>query len=255
VAILINGTPDTDIIILQSDTRGSFEIWGGGGGDVLFGGPFGDLIIGGEGRDTLAGWHGDDTLYGGTEDDWLHGERGDDTLVGGDGNDGMRGGSGNDRMYGDDGYDHLNGDWGHDTMTGGAGVDTFYFTENAVDIIVYQGGPFRWECLTFETDVITDFDTSGADSDKLDIEEILKYYSNYVDRSDPANTAADAIARGYVYWIESGAAATLKTTVYVDLDAGTHHPGPPSFGQQADLALVDLAGVSAAQVNAGDFIV
>jgi hypothetical protein len=78
---------------------------------------------------------------------------------------------------------------------------------------------------------------------------------NGTPQRDPANTAADAIARGYVDWIESGLGATLKTTVYVDPNAGAHHPGPPSFGPHADFALVELRGVAANQINASHFII
>jgi hypothetical protein len=175
--------------------------------------------------------------------------------VGGDGNDGLRGNGGNDRMYGDDGYDEFNGDRGYDTMTGGAGVDTYNFSGDDVVISVYQGGPFRWERLSFETDIITDFDTSGPDSDKLDLGSILMWHSTYGDAGSLRNTAADAIAQGYIYWLESGSGATLKTTVYVDLDGGAHLPVPMASGGPSDLAIVDLAGVSAAQINAGDFFV
>lgn len=252
---IINGTPQRDVIDLFNDPRFGLEVWAGGGDDTVYGSPQADLIIGGTGEDFLQGNDGDDTLYGWTEDDWLFGGRGNDTLVGGDGNDGLLGGRGGDTMDGGAGNDGFNGGLGRDTMTGGSGIDTYYFTDDDIYTVEYRGGPFRWTRERVDTDVITDFDTTGADADTLDIHEITKYHSNYVNRLDPANTAADAIARGYVYWIESGTGATLKTTVYVDPGAGIHHPGPPSFGAHADFALVELQGVSASQLNASHFVI
>jgi hypothetical protein len=252
---IINGTPQRDVIDLFNDPRFGLEVWAGGGDDTVYGSPQADLIIGGTGEDFLQGNEGDDTLYGWTEDDWLFGGRGNDTLAGGDGNDGLLGGRGDDTIDGGAGNDGFNGGLGRDTMTGGSGIDTYHFTDDDVITVVYQGGPFRFERKRVDTDVITDFDTTGADADVLDMHEILKYHSNYVHRLDPANTAADAIARGYVYWVESGSGATLKTTVYADLNAGVHQPQPVIIGGQGDLALVELHGVAASQLNASHFVI
>jgi Ca2+-binding RTX toxin-like protein len=252
---IINGTPQRDVIDLSNDSRFGLEVWAAGGDDTVFGSPQADLLIGGTGEDHLQGNDGDDTLYGWTEDDWLFGGRGNDTLSGGDGADGLLGGRGNDTMDGGAGNDGFNGGLGRDTMTGGSGVDTYYFTDDDIYTVQYSGGPFRWTRERCDTDVITDFDTSGADADKLDVHEITKYHSNYVNGFDSANTAADAISRGYVYWIESGSGATLKTTVYVDPNAGAHHSGLPFFGEHKDFALVELQGVAASQLDASHFIV
>jgi Ca2+-binding RTX toxin-like protein len=176
-------------------------------------------------------------------------------LDGAEGNDEVSGGLGDDTIDGGAGNDGFNGGLGRDTMTGGSGIDTYHFTDDDVITVVYQGGPFRFERKRVDTDVITDFDTTGADADVLDMHEILKYHSNYVHRLDPANTAADAIARGYVYWVESGSGATLKTTVYADLNAGVHQPQPVIIGGQGDLALVELHGVAASQLNASHFVI
>ena len=68
-------------------------------------------------------------------------------------------------------------------------------------------------------------------------------------------SAADAIAQGYVYWVEHGqpGQAGFGTTVYVDRDGGAHNPtGLLGFG---DFAVAHLEGIAAAQINASHFIV
>ena len=253
--ILVNGTSGNDFINLYNDLRGSFEVWAGGGDDTVVGGPQWDLLIGGDGNDHLQGEGGDDTLYGWTGDDWLFGGDGNDTLAGGDGNDGLLGGRGSDTLDGGAGNDGFNAGRGRDTMTGGAGADTFYFTTDDVVTTRFGGGPFNWTRTSFETDRITDFDTTGADADAIDLGSILRFNSSYANGWDPANTAADAIAQGYIYWLQSGAGPTLQTTIYVDLNAGLHMPTPVIIGGPSDLAIVTLDGVSANQLNASHFVV
>ena len=82
--LVINGTPDADVLI------------GGTGADMIFGGDGNDSIVGGAGNDLLAGGNGNDTIEGGYGDDLIEGGAGNDVLT--DtvaGSDTLRGGDGN----------------------------------------------------------------------------------------------------------------------------------------------------------------
>lgn len=67
---------------------------------------------------------------------------------------------------------------GNDTLTGKGGSDTFYFHS----ILTGQGA---------EQDVITDFDTKGADADKLQFVRILESYKGINGGDDTRLTFAD----------------------------------------------------------------
>lgn len=149
---------------------GADLVGGGSGNDYASGGIGNDTVIGGSGQDTLFGDDGFDTLDGGSGNDYLDGGAGHDRLVGGDGSDQMFGGDGNDRLYGGDGRNIFNGGTGNDTMyswlddspdtlTGGADSDVFFFSTNDPD-----NTPADWG-------TITDFDSTGADGDKIDLSD------------------------------------------------------------------------------------
>ncbi|MFC5695699.1 retention module-containing protein [Pseudomonas sp. GCM10022186] len=103
---------------------------------------------GGAGSDTLANL---ENLVGSDHNDTLTGNGGDNHLFGLAGNDVLQGG---------DGDDWLVGGLGADTLSGGAGKDSFVWQEGGLDGNV---------------DHITDFqvDTSGANSDVLDLSQLL----------------------------------------------------------------------------------
>jgi hypothetical protein len=101
------------------------------------------------------------------------------------------------------------------------------------------------------TDTVKDFEAGGAAHDLIDLGSLLEA------TTFTGTTAADAIAQGYIFWRQSltRLGAPLSTTVYVDFDGGAHDPNPsPFFGAQ-DLAVVQLDGIMASQINAGHFIV
>jgi Ca2+-binding RTX toxin-like protein len=270
--ILINGTPGNDIIDVRNDLSGNFEIWAGEGDDTVYASPQSDLIMAGRGEDyveagrgndTVYAWddddtvyagHGDDTVYGGEGHDWLSGDSGNDTIYGEDGADKIGGWDGNDTIDGGDGNDQIHGHRGHDTLTGGEGRDTFSYHSADVIETRFTGPGVTWTRKSFETDRITDFDTSGADADVIDLMWLVETHTNFPVQS---GNAADAIAQGYIYWIQSGTGGTLKTTVYVDPNAGFHMPTPlfPGPGASSDFAVATLDGVAASQLNASHFFV
>jgi len=151
-AMVVNGTPQSDVISVYEDAPGvgvtindyegieignktSLTINGGVGHDTI------DLnniavpaalngaitVDGGLGNDTLLGSAGDDLLLGGPGDDLIRGNDGDDTLRGHEGDDVLEGGLGDD---------DLNGGPGGDVLDGGAGDDlaTFIATDADNDV-------------------------------------------------------------------------------------------------------------------------
>jgi VCBS repeat-containing protein len=118
IAVLINGTSDTNVI------DGNNTISGGGGHDNLFGGAGSDNLFGRAGNDRLDGGSGNDTVSGGSGNDRIYGSSGNDRVFGGSGTDKVYGGSGHDQVYGEAGNDQLYGDNGNDRLSGGSGRDT-----------------------------------------------------------------------------------------------------------------------------------
>lgn len=276
----IFGSPQSDLLIggdgddSVKGGEGDDTIYGWDGHDALRGNEGNDLLVGGEGddylegdnwgrtggNDTLFGGEGNDQLFGGAGDDSLDGGNGEDYLSGGPGNDTLAGGgdtdvltgwSGDDTIDGGDARDLIFGSQGRDTLTGGAGPDQFHYSSDDLYPIAF-GNPFlRLTRHAVDTDRITDFDTMGTFADVIWLDASL------VDSHTTfrGNDAADAIAQGYIYWLQSGSGAALKTTVYLDLDGGNHRlPGPFVMGQ-TDLAIATLDGVAANQLNASHFIV
>jgi Ca2+-binding RTX toxin-like protein len=280
---LIAGTAYADSLFGENDKD---VLFGEGGDDFLDGGAGDDLLIGGAGADWLFGRAGEDALYGDSGDDelWgaadkdrLEGGAGDDYLNGGDGDDEIYGyvepsdrypmgppgpyrgtdddelvgGFGNDRMHGGPGSDELFGGPGYDTLTGGIGADVFkYSGYDVVTRTITIGTPPLARKITYETlemDTITDFEIAF---DRLDLDSLL----HKTGFSGANASSADAIAQGYIYWLEGQPGqASFGTTVYVDRDGGAHNPnGLLGFG---DLAVAHLEGITAAQINASHFIV
>lgn len=241
--------------------KGNDTLSGGEGNDYLYGGSDNDALLGGAGNDTLAGDYGDDTLIGGAGDDILYGDvnwlllGGNDTLIGGAGNDLLAGFGGNDTLNGGEGRDQIGGGLGRDTLTGGPDSDVFHYSERDLYTITIGHLWFQTTISTVDTDRITDFDTTGTDADVLDLELLMLNYSAFSGRYDSGNTAADAIAQGYIYWLQSGSGAAATTTVYFDRNAGTHTPSQPLIPGPTDFALATLDGVAANQLNASHFYV
>ena len=95
VGVFVKGTPTHDKIDVSQFTRGTAQIWGYDGNDVIWGtnlnskSQFADIIYGGYGDDTIYGLDGNDIIYG---------DAGNDKLFGGAGFDGIKGGLGNDYL-------------------------------------------------------------------------------------------------------------------------------------------------------------
>jgi hypothetical protein len=101
------------------------------------------------------------------------------------------------------------------------------------------------------TDTVKDFEAGGAGHDVIDLSSLLDT------TTFTGTTSADAISQGYIFWRQSltRLGAPLSTTVYVDFDGGAHDLNPsPFFGVQ-DLAVVQLDGIMASQLDASHFIV
>ncbi|BAZ50193.1 hemolysin-type calcium-binding protein [Nostoc sp. NIES-4103] len=162
-------------------------------------------VEGNSGNDSMTTGAGNDTLSGGFDNDTLNGGNGNDILYGGYGSDSLIGGAGDDVLV---------GGFGYDTLTGGAGNDYFVYSE-----------------FTEYRDTITDFNTSA---DAIVLTSLLEN-AGYV--------GSDAIAAGYVKWIQSG----TNTLVQIDVDgsAGTSE----GFG-----TLVTLNNITATNVTASNFV-
>ena len=142
-------------------------------------------LIGGAKGDELAGNSKANELRGNGGDDELAGERGDDRLFGGDGRDEIDGGKGNDILVGGK---------GKDTLTGGDGIDWFVF--NSID----EG-----------RDMIRDFDTRGADMDRIVLAEAI--FEGFT-----GDDGADLAAGGFLRARTVGG----KTEIQVDADGGSN---------------------------------
>ena len=225
----LTGTDNDDTL---SGRDGDDTLSGGLGADTLVGGDGDDILVGDdgdtsvtdgrEGADVLEGEGGDDELYGdagndelygGDDDDLLHGDAGDDELYGDDEDSGAA--SGDDELYGGIGDDALYGDGGDDALDGGAGDDEL---EGGTGADTLTGGPGA-DTFVFAaghgTDTITDF--SPEESDLIDVSAFTDITA-YADLS-LTDHESDTV-----------------------LDLGSHGGGT-----------VRLQGVSAADLEAGDF--
>jgi hypothetical protein len=190
----LDGTFRDEILLGRDGSADTLS--GGDGNDILIGLGGNDTLNGGEGNDILAGGAGNDALNGGNGVDTasyidansavvvnlsagtssggggsdtfssienLIGSEFNDTLTGSNsggssnGSNYLYGGAGNDTISGLGGDDFLVGGLGNDTLIGGDGHDTFIWEKGGL------GG----------TDTISDFTRTGANSDVLDLSQLL----------------------------------------------------------------------------------
>jgi len=127
-ADVLNGGAGSDTLFGQD----GFDILNGDAGiDTLRGGQAADVLNGGDGNDALGGDLDNDTVDGGSGNDLVVGSFGDDSLIGGTGSDTVVGGGQNDTLDGSSGNDFVSGENGFDTVFGGAGNDTINGGDNA----------------------------------------------------------------------------------------------------------------------------
>lgn len=131
------GTSGDDVIcgLDGSDTidgkGGNDLIYAGFGEDLIYGRTGDDTIYGGPGNDMILGHRGDDTIYGGLSNDSIWGGGGDDIIYGGAETDALYGEADDDTLYGGDGPDTIHGGRGNDVIYGGNGDDTIRGNEGA----------------------------------------------------------------------------------------------------------------------------
>jgi Ca2+-binding RTX toxin-like protein len=224
------------------------DLHGGGGNDSINGVAGNDYVYGDAGDDALTGENGDDFLFGGTENDTLDGGQGFDSLLGEAGNDTLNGGAAEDMLYGGLGSDTLNGGSGldtlygdsvgdqisRDTLTGGAGADRFVFVDVAKQSIASLTDTGRQAPQISISDTITDFDTSGADHDTLDLFN-LRHLSTF-----DGVSKQEAIDQGYIYFVQSGTGTNVK----FDLNGGSHTDTANNY------VVVHLEGIQATEMRA-----
>jgi hypothetical protein len=162
---------------VKGQTEPGDTLFGTQNSDKMTGSNVGERIIARDGADVVKGRGGDDVISAQNGHDRVFGGDGDDTIGGGSGMDVLRGGAGDDRISGWDGDDRL---------TGGEGADTF----------IFRRGDGR--------DVITDFQTAGAQHDKID----LSIFDNNLSFADVQKMMTDKSA-GVVINVSSNLEITL----------------------------------------------
>jgi glucose/arabinose dehydrogenase len=155
--------------------------------------------------------------------DSLAGDAGRDTIWGGAQDDTLDGGTDDDRLFGGSQDDVLIGGLGRDNMSGGAGADTFVFVAAA------ESGATR-------RDSIADFAT---DEDKIDVSAIDARAGQAGVQDFTFIGAGDFTGEGQVRAVQAGSG----TVLYLNI-AGTG---------TAEMS-IRLAGVQAADLDAGDFL-
>jgi Ca2+-binding RTX toxin-like protein len=223
--------------------RGADSLWGDVGEDTIYGGADDDRISGNEDNDTLEGNGGDDIIRGDQGDDLIYGD--DFASEGGaPGNDELYGGDGNDTIFGQDGDDRILSGRGNDIVSGGAGADVFEYRTSDLTTYSWPTGSIQVHAV----DTITDF--SAAEGDRIDLRSLIDGKTNFL-----GTTAAEAIAQGYIYWEQHGASTDpdVYTTVYLDRNGGTHSLLARAVG--SEMAIAQLEGVTASQLNASLFLV
>lgn len=237
----VYGSSKGDVIRGQDGVNNILR--GEAGNDIVDGNGGDDLIEGGAGNDTLQGGTGIDTvtyeraasgvvlnLATGTQND---GGGGQDTLsslenaIGSNFVDTLQGDGANNIIQGLGGNDIIKGGSGNDTIDGGNGNDTLY-GEIGSDI-------FKLALYSGSSDTIMDF--SLAQSDKLDIRNILSGY-------DPLTSSI----ANFIEMTNSG----TNTVVKIDKDgAGT------AYGWQQVATLNNVTGLTDEQslVSNGTLIV
>jgi Ca2+-binding RTX toxin-like protein len=245
----VYGTHHDDYV---SGEAGNDTLYGNLGDDRLWGDVGDDHIYGGGGGDRIGGNDGDDTLEGNGGDDIIRGDEGNDVIYGDDffseggapGNDVLHGGNGDDALYGQDGDDRLLSGRGNDTLSGGAGADVFEYRMSDLTTLTWPGGSLQIHLV----DTITDF--SAAEGDRIDLGSLLDGKTNFA-----GTTAAQAVAQGYIYWVQHGASSDpgVYTTVHLDHNGGGHSLLDRAVGNEP--AIAHLEGVTASQLDASLFIV
>jgi glucose/arabinose dehydrogenase len=155
--------------------------------------------------------------------DSLAGDAGRDTIWGGAQDDTLDGGTDDDRLFGGSQDDVLIGGLGRDNMSGGAGTDTFVFATAA------ESGATR-------RDSIADFAT---DEDKIDVSAIDARAGQAGVQDFTFIGAGDFTGEGQVRAVQAGSGTVLYFNI-----AGTG---------TAEMS-IRLAGVQAADLDAGDFL-
>jgi VCBS repeat-containing protein len=206
LGVNLTGTDDGESLegTVNNDTISALD-----GSDYLYGYQGNDKLDAGAGNDYLYGGAGNDSLAGGDGNDYLYGDVGNDTLTGGDGNDYLSDNQGVNVFHGGAGNDVIdaNGASSLSIIDGGSGSDTFYvygsnnaqtITTGADSDLIYYYYPTSANAVV----TIADF-TTGAGGDKVDINNILAYSSNYVGDTDPFGT-------GYLRLQQNGADTELQ---------------------------------------------
>lgn len=175
----VDGGAGDDIIGSMGDNAD--KIYGGAGDDMIDAGPGNDYVHGGADNDIIYGGYGEDSIFG---------DSGDDAIYGGHDNDVINGGSGEDYLDGGSGDDQIEGGPGADFIDGGLGEDTFVYTN------VLEFG-----------DVMDGVDTTPGASDVFDFSKLF---------DGAVASVQQAIAGGYLQWIQSGA----NVLIQIDLDGG-----------------------------------
>jgi VCBS repeat-containing protein len=167
--------------------------------------------------------NGNGNVTGHSEEDLMRGFGGNDTLNGGAGADSIYGQTGNDSLTGGTGNDLLIGGDGQDTLTGGAHADRFVFS-----------------ALTHATvaaaDTITDF---LAGTDRIDVAALDASLTLAGNQQFQFVGTSAFTGEGQIRVIQSG------NETWVLLNTG---------GSLAADAKIILAGITAATLDAGDFL-
>ena len=190
---------------------------GTNGDDRLFGAGGDDRITGAAGNDLLKGGSGDDTILGGQDDDRIVAGRGHDQAKGETGNDIIFGGTGSDRLNGGNGNDRLFGGDGKDRLMGDGGKDRL--DGGAGNDRMFGGDGADSFVFSEGQDIVLDFDPTVA-GEKIN----LRGVASIEDYDDLVNG-------GHLRAVGSSA-------VIDDLNGNT----------------MLLAGVSVAELHAGDFL-
>ncbi len=227
--------PEGDVI---SGGDGNDQVYANAGADSLDGGLGNDILGTGTGNDTATGGAGNDTLFGGgdTGADLLQGGDGNDIIFAGPGNDLVSGGIGEDEIGGGAGNDIVNGNAGNDTLYGGAGADTVIGGDNG-DLIYSGTGD---DTVFLGEGSITPSATGSRDGDRDVFGAIANNGNDLVYGFERGIDDIDLSAVSLNSFGEVSAALTDSGSgVVLDLGAGSS---------------LTLAGVTKAELSAGDFI-
>jgi Ca2+-binding RTX toxin-like protein len=239
------GTAGDDLLVGES---GVGDVLNGlGGVDRAFGLSGDDTALGGDGNDSLVGNAGDDSLNGeagndiarGTiGDDIVRGDSGNDTLFGGGDGDSVEGGAGNDVLNGDSGLDTVAGGSGSDTVRGQGGADRLFGGDGDDFVLGNQGADSLFGgggndiLIGGEGD---DVATGGSGGDAFAFQA--------THGTDTVTDFEDGIDK-----ISLVGVASFDVLTIVDVGSGARI----SF-EDVPTTAINLDGIAAAQLDAGDF--